>query len=463
MTSNLFSFPDSEPISEVDITVDLPRVSIGLFQCGVKKNIVKSNHTDHITANMGLLLIDRAFIQSKLIPAESVSQDFSADTSNLSSTLYQLNGSAITVQLLQLTNRDAPDFGSSGTATTPNNWEHCAISRRMNNLEPRVMMDFNVSDTLIILERRPIILLLPDKSTTAITPIHSPANAPTPTAMNRTPTLTLTPSAGAGGGERAEPMRKKKKMICEHYLKADIGSVTTALVMARPQELTAGDEFPIYEALAPVMVSWLSVVENFLRTVDKFIHTVECWKSVAMAKVLKLALDSTDEKVVVKVGKNRMGRTRVLSAHQASCPSCILLKTLFRWFAYAGNAPGAINHRLDIRPEFEIEETRKTALMALLSHWQSDVGKELKLVSYEDAHRFKVTRPDEAAIVALTKSKRLKRKMLEKKESSKKETRVVMEVKPEQWVKKMKLRVLKIPFQFPGQKRNEEECHRRLY
>ncbi|CTQ86404.1 Bridge-like lipid transfer protein family member 1 C-terminal domain-containing protein [Caenorhabditis elegans] len=434
LTESLFADEDndSEPISEVDITVDLPRVSIGLFQCGVKKNIVKSNHTDHITANMGLLLIDRAFIQSKLIPAESVSQDFSADTSNLSSTLYQLNGSAITVQLLQLTNRDAPDFGSSGTATTPNNWEHCAISRRMNNLEPRVMMDFNVSDTLIILERRPIILLLPDKSTTAITPIHSPANAPTPTAMNRTPTLTLTPSAGAGGGERAEPMRKKKKMICEHYLKADIGSVTTALVMARPQELTAGDEFPIYEALAPVMVSWLSVVENFLRTVDKFIHTVECWKSVAMAKVLKLALDSTDEKVVVKVGKNRMGRTRVLSAHQASCPSCILLKTLFRWFAYAGNAPGAINHRLDIRPEFEIEETRKTALMALLSHWQSDVGKELKLVSYEDAHRFKVTRPDEAAIVALTKSKRLKRKMLEKKESSKKETRVVMEVKPEQ-------------------------------
>lgn len=431
LTESLFADEDndSEPISEVDVTVDLPRVTLGLFQCGVKKNVVKSNNTDHITANMGLFLIDRAFIQSKLIPAETGENEFGADNTNLSSTLYQLNGSAITIQLLQLTNRDAPDFGSSGTATTPNNWETCAISRRMTHLEPRVMLDFNISDTSIILERRPKLFCVGGKTSTVLTPINTPAAAPTPTPtpVTKTSTLTLTPAAGT----EVITTKKKIKVRCEHYLKAAIGSVTTSLVMARPQELTAGDEFPIYEALAPVLVSWLSVLDNFQRTIEKTMHIVECWKSVSMAKIMKLALDSTDEKVVVKVGKNRMACTRILSAHQLSCPSCILLKTLFRWFAYAENAPGAITHRLDIRPEFEIEDTRKTALMALLSRWQSEVGNVMKLVSYEDAHKFKVNRPDEAAIVALTKSRKGRRKDTSVNEPPKKETRVLMEGKSE--------------------------------
>lgn len=385
----------------------------------MKKNIVKSNNNDHITANMALFLVDRAYIQSKLIheSTEQIAKTLSAEPANLSSTLYQLNGSAITIQLLQLTNRDAADFGSSGTTTNSNNWDQCAVSRRMSNLEPRIMLDFNISDTSIILERRTVPVFVSGRSNTLITPINSPAvHSP----LNKTPILASTP----GVPSEHHPVKKRTKVLCEHYLKAVIGSVTTALVMARPQELTAGDEFPIYEALAPVMVSWLSVVENFKRSTEKLIHTMECWKSVAMAKVLKLALDCTDEKVVVRVGKNRMGCTRTLHAHQSSCPSCILLKTLFRWFAYSENAPKAISYQINIRPEFDIERTRKTALMALLSHWQSDVGKELKLVSYEDAHKFKVTRPDEAAIVALTKSKRGQKKLSKER---KKETRVVME------------------------------------
>lgn len=430
LTESLFNGDDdSDYLSEVDITVNLPRVTFGLFQCGVKRSVTKSNGTDHITANMGLFLIDRAFIQSKL-PRESNVIGFSGDDSNFSSTLYQLKGSAITIQLLQLTNRDAPDFGSGGTTTTPNNWDQCSISRRLSNLEPRAMLDFNISDTIVVLERRPV--LVPFKSTTTNTPLNSPAQAPTPTPtpQNRTSTLLLTPSAGA---ETPHPKRKQK-IQCEHYVRAEIGSVTTSLVMARPQELTAGDEFPIYDALAPVMVSWLSVLDNFQRTVEKTVHALECWKSVAMVKILKFAYDSMDEKVAVKIGKNRMQCTRVLAEHQASCPSCILMKTLFRWFAYDKNAPEAMSHRLDIRPEFEVEETRKAALMSLLSHWQPSVGEVLKLASVEDAHKFKMARSEEAALTALAKSeKRRGRKPREKNGAQKnKETRVVIEPKTEQ-------------------------------
>uniref|UniRef100_A0A8R1HQU6 Reverse transcriptase domain-containing protein n=1 Tax=Caenorhabditis japonica TaxID=281687 RepID=A0A8R1HQU6_CAEJA len=421
LTESLFADEphDSEPLPEINVTVDLPRVTVGLFQCGVKKNVAKSNTNDHITANMALFLIDRAYIQSKLMHDGSISEatSLAPEPPNLSSTFYQVNGSAITFQLLQLTNRDAADFGSSGMATvTANNWNQCSISRRMSKLEPRVMLDFNISDTSIILERRPILVFVPGRSVASLTPIGSPPVpvtpvSKTPTPGGNNPPNPTTPTAAASATATASgPIKKKQKLLCEHYLKAAIGSVTTSLVMARPQELTAGDEFPIYEALAPVMVSWLSVLENFIRAFEKMILRFECWKSVATAKVLKLALDSTDEKVVVKVGKNRMRCTRLLSQHQSSCPSCILLKTLFRWFAFSANAPKNMANRLEIRPEFEVEETRKTALMALLSHWQADVGKELKLVSYEDANKFKVTRPDEAAIVALTKSKRGRKK-----------------------------------------------------
>ncbi|CAO4360577.1 unnamed protein product [Caenorhabditis nigoni] len=429
LTESLFDDADeSEHLSEVDITIDLPRVTLGLFQCGVKRNVIKSNSTDHITANMGLFLIDRAFIQSKL-PREANGNVFGADNSNLSSTLYQLKGSAITVQLLQLTNKDASDFGSSGATTTSNNWDQCSISKRMSNLEPRVMLDFNISDTSVILERRPVLVLIPTKSTTTTTPINSPAQAPTPTPQNRTSTLLLTPGAG---GSDFTPMKRKQKILCEHYLRAEIGSVTTSLVMARPQELTAGDEFPIYEALAPVMVSWLSVLDNFERTLIKTAHNFDCWKSVAMVKILKFAYDSMDEKVAVKIGKNRMECTRVLAPHQTSCPSCILMKTMFRWFAYDPDAPSAISHRLDIRPEFEIEETRKAALMSLLSHWQPYVGEELKLASLEDAHKFRVARSEEAVLNALARSEKRRGRKQREKRGKKKETRVIMEVKDEQ-------------------------------
>ncbi|CAB3410727.1 unnamed protein product [Caenorhabditis bovis] len=423
LTESLFTNnEDAEPPPELEIMLDLPKVNMTLFQCGIKKNVPRTNTNEHVTASIALILIDHAWIQSKSMYCMSGSvimptTPLSSHQPHTASIFYQLNCNVITSQLLQITNKDAADFsGPQGSVTsTVSNWDQCAIAQRMADVEPRVMMDFNISDVSVVLERRPIIR----KSSPRIsTPMNSPA-APQVNKTSSTAPLT-TPDV-------ALPPKRKRQLLHEHDLKASVGSVNTSVVMARPQEMTAGDEFPIYEALAPVIVSWMSVLENFIDSVVALLSQTERWRGVAMAKVLKLALDCTDERVAVKVGKNRMLSVRVLGPHQSSCASCLLLKTLFRWFAYDDKAVDAVADRLEIRPEFELEETRKTALMALLSHWQPDVGRELKLVSMEDASRFKVTRPDEAAIAALTKFSKRGRK---KKKSPIKETRIVIEPTP---------------------------------
>ncbi|CAI5438694.1 unnamed protein product [Caenorhabditis angaria] len=412
LTNSIFP-NEAEVPPECQIMVQLPRITCGLFQCGIKKNVVKSS-TDYVTANIALFLIDRAYIQSKIMNDKT---HLASDNLNATSVIYQLSCNVMTAQLLQLTDKNAADFGSSGNTTTSNNWEMCAISKRMTLLEPRVMLDLNIDESAIILERKPIITFVPIRAK-SVSGVHSPIgqNISQPNQNRTSPAAPLITPIG-------ELPKRQQKILHEHYLKASVGSINTSIVMARPQEMTAGNEFPIYEALSPVIVVWLGVLDNFVDTTKKTIHQYECWKMVAMSKVLKLAFDCVDERVIVRVGKNRMSCVRVLASHQASCPSCLLLHTLFRWFSYGDDAKKIVERRLDIRDEFEMETTRKTALMALLSHWQSDIGKELKLVSNEEANKFKVNQHDEVGINILTKlSKRERRKNA----SEKKETRIVV-------------------------------------
>ncbi|CAD6189800.1 unnamed protein product [Caenorhabditis auriculariae] len=390
-------FSDDETPTELDIAVDLPQIRMGLFQCGFRKHLSTNMVNDEtITANLALVLVDRAWILSKTVA-----------TTEMPTTMYQLNFNVLTAQLLQLTRRDGPDFSGHGSVTTCVNWDSCAIASRMKNCEPRVVLDFNVPDVSILLERKAV-LVQAHARPLATTPVQTPT---TPVNLNspaEKPSRLSAVFGGASAEKAAEkvqppstptPQASQKKaplrvlrLSHEHVVRVVVGSVNASVVMARPQEMTAGDEFPIYEALSPVIISWLSVVDNFVYVVEKLAHDLECWRNVAMAKILKLALDCTDDKVAVKCGKNRMLAVKVLGKHQASCASCLLLHTLFRWFAYSQAAPIAQCSSICIRNEFEPSRTRKTALMALLSHWQPDIGRHLKLVSYDEASKFKVNR-----------------------------------------------------------------------
>uniref|UniRef100_A0A0K0DML4 HAUS6_N domain-containing protein n=1 Tax=Angiostrongylus cantonensis TaxID=6313 RepID=A0A0K0DML4_ANGCA len=140
----------------------------------------------------------------------------------------------------------------------------------------------------------------------------------------------------------------------------EIGAVNTTVVMPRPLEMTGRNEFPLYN----FSVDWDAIVD------------------IRFAQVLKLALDCTDDRIFnMGSGRNVMLKVKELDAHQAGCPSCLLLHTLLRWCALPSS-----NEKLTavpsitsaINPQFFDKTKRKTALMALLSHWHTDICQQVK-------------------------------------------------------------------------------------
>ena len=78
----------------------------------------------------------------------------------------------------------------------------------------------------------------------------------------------------------------------------------------------------------------------------------------------------------------------MLGKHQTSCPTCLLLKVLMRWYSLPETAV-QLHTPLVLKVNFDNEKSRKTALMALLSHWHPDICQMVKLASNSEAGRFR--------------------------------------------------------------------------
>lgn len=395
LTESLFENEPSNMI-EIDVAVELPQINLNLFQCELKK-VSNPAICEPVTASMALFVIERANIHSK-----------TSKTNGPKKTIYQMNCKTVCAQILQITNKKTEDFGSYESTTTSINWESTHIAQRMPMFEPRVMFDFNIPDVSVILEREPCFVNqeFPRNPLRTTAPPSVPVNRlslgmdrPSPT----TPTPTLTTPV-----QQPQKAKKNGPPVYKNSLKALIGSVNTSIVMARPQEMTAGNEFPIYEALSPVILSWITVVSSFIHSINQIENELDYWGHMSLCRVLKHALDCTEDKVAVRLGKNRMSAVKVLGRHQNGCASCLLIHTLFRWFGYAKEAPAKIASFRTLRDEFNMKKTRKAAVLALLSHWQPDVGRHLKLVSFHEANKFKVLRVEDRP---LDKTKRSEMKI----------------------------------------------------
>lgn len=158
--------------------------------------------------------------------------------------------------------------------------------------------------------------------------------------------------------------------------------------MARPLEKTAKNEFPLYDALSPAITAWLNVAQRLDATVDKLKTTQGHWDDMSFARMMKLALECPDESILGAKGKNKMDAVKLLGKHQASCPTCLLLKVLMRWYSLPESAK-QLAAPLTLKVNFDTEKARKTALMALLSHWHPDICQMVKLASNAEAVRFR--------------------------------------------------------------------------
>ncbi|KAE9416671.1 hypothetical protein Angca_002636, partial [Angiostrongylus cantonensis] len=345
LTESLFVTIKSVP--SLNVSVNLPRVHVSMFEC----TLLHSDASREVktASNMAIVLLQKSLISSKSLA------DFEGTT-------FNLHSSVLSAQLLHFTPRLLTDFAVNRVSFDASvAWEKSTLASRMVDMEPRVVVDFQIPDFEITLERRVV--------TSKILSVHA---------------------AGSLDEMRTRPVVK----VVEHTAKMEIGAVNTTVVMPRPLEMTGRNEFPLYNVLSPCLTTWSHVSEKLSNTIEEFSVDWDAIVDIRFAQVLKLALDCTDDRIFnMGSGRNVMLKVKELDAHQAGCPSCLLLHTLLRWCALPSS-----NEKLTavpsitsaINPQFFDKTKRKTALMALLSHWHTDICQQVKLVSNAEARKYRI-------------------------------------------------------------------------
>ncbi|WKY07937.1 hypothetical protein Q1695_007437 [Nippostrongylus brasiliensis] len=379
LTEPLFSEADSNRM--LSISMDLPRVHISMFEC----SILPSSSSGHLrtASNMAVVLLDKASITT------GTGTEFTEGSATIS-----FHSSVLSAQLLHFTPRLLTDFaGNRVNFKASVKWEKSPLASRILEMEPRVVVDFQVPDVEVTYELRKSKVKQPSKDQPQTEGLESLA----------------------------------RKAAYQRRVKLEIGSVNTLVVMPRPLEMTGRNEFPLYDVLSPCLTTWMHVSKKLS---DRLLDLEVSWDEtidMTFAQVLKMALDCTEERIFnVKPGRCVMSKVKELGVHQASCPSCLLLQTVLRWCALPTSAeklaqqpPSSLASNL----EFSDKTKRKTALMALLSHWHPDICKQVTLASNAEARKYRADPTSLQREVRLSIEGPEKKENAEKKESAeKKET-----------------------------------------
>ncbi|KAJ1353024.1 hypothetical protein KIN20_009564 [Parelaphostrongylus tenuis] len=345
LTESLFVIGKPEPL--LNLSVDLPRVHVSMFEC----SLLHSDAPGKIEAasNMAVLLLQKSSITSKSLP-------------EFDGTTFELNSSVLSAQLLHFTPLVVTDFGVSRVSFNASvEWGKSALASRMLDMEPRVVVDFQIPDFEVTFERRIV-----------------------------TSKILNVQATGSVGEVNTRPVVK----VIEHKAKMEIGAVNTMVVMPRPLEMTGRNEFPLYNVLSPCLTTWSHVLEKLFFTIEEFCVNWDAIVDMRFAQVFKMALDCTDDRIFnAGIGRSVMLKVKELGAHQAGCPSCLLLHTVLRWCALPSSTEklAAVPYvSTALNPQFLDKTKRKTALMALLSHWHTDICQQVKLVSNAEARKYRI-------------------------------------------------------------------------
>ncbi|VDM66825.1 unnamed protein product [Strongylus vulgaris] len=181
-------------------------------------------------------------------------------------------------------------------------------------------------------------------------------------------------------------------VIMGSLFEVEIGAVNTLIVMPRPLEMTGKNEFPLYDVLSPCLTTWLHMSEKLSESINDFSLNWSATVDMTFAQVLKMALDCTDDRIFnAAISKSVMLKVKELGANLAGCPSCLLLHTVLRWCALPSSVEKLSTTPVTAgtHPQFLDKTSRKTALMALLSHWHTDICQQVKLVSNAEARKYR--------------------------------------------------------------------------
>ncbi|VDM67459.1 unnamed protein product [Strongylus vulgaris] len=140
LTESLFTSSETGPA--LGVSVDLPRVHISLFEC----SLIGDSASGEVktAANIGLILLQKASVSSGTI------KEFAER-----GTSFHAHFSVLSAQLLHFTPRLVSDFAGNRVSFNASvNWEKSSLASRLLDIEPRVVVDFQIPDLEVLVERR---------------------------------------------------------------------------------------------------------------------------------------------------------------------------------------------------------------------------------------------------------------------------------------------------------------------
>uniref|UniRef100_A0A7E4VU99 FSA_C domain-containing protein n=1 Tax=Panagrellus redivivus TaxID=6233 RepID=A0A7E4VU99_PANRE len=156
----------------------------------------------------------------------------------------------------------------------------------------------------------------------------------------------------------------------------EIASVQVTSVLGKPFDVDdPSDDASFYEVLAPTLNAWIFNCAKLIQDIEAIGAAKEEWRDLTFIRLLAEGLDWHEEQVQMPEPVSALASVKLYHRNFSSCPSCKLMLMLLKFIATKtkdSHAGGEYYTRtMTCASHFDNQETRKLAMKALLSHWQT--------------------------------------------------------------------------------------------
>ena len=143
--------------------------------------------------------------------------------------------------------------------------------------------------------------------------------------------------------------------------------------------------------MAPSLNAWIYNIFKFSEEFSKSTDATEEWNDLTLIRLLAEALEWNDEQVPSPEKPSTLADVRIFHRNLSSCPSCKLMLTLLRFISEVDNSSlqGYHSRTISASKHFPDVKTRKLAMIALLSHWQTIICNQIQLADHAVADKYK--------------------------------------------------------------------------
>ncbi|KAE9555244.1 hypothetical protein FO519_001495 [Halicephalobus sp. NKZ332] len=173
-------------------------------------------------------------------------------------------------------------------------------------------------------------------------------------------------------------------------LEVNIPSIHIQSVLGKP--LNGEDpskEASFYEVLSASINSWIYSSLKISKTIERVLRETEEWRELSIIRVLADTLDWHDVQLQVPERASVLGDVKLYYRNFSSCPSCKLMLILLKFISREEEEKLYYERTVSGRDKFPDSKTRKTAMISLLSHWQTVICNQINLADHAVAEKYK--------------------------------------------------------------------------